>query len=211
MGVLAVAEALLEVVLQEEFLVKAGLGAHVSGNAGVVFGRMGIGLGREFQTGFVGGFAIGFQFGQYGIVIGRIADDGDVFPVLGSAANHGRAADVDVLDGILQGDALLRNGLLEGIEVHADQFDGLNAVLLQGFHVGGNVPAGQDAAVHLGMQGFHPAVANLRKTGHFTDADGFHALGFQEFLGTARGDDFPTQVYQALHKGHQSFFVTDTN
>ncbi len=44
--VLAVAEALLKVVLQEELLVETGLGTHVSSDAGIVFGRMGIGLGR---------------------------------------------------------------------------------------------------------------------------------------------------------------------
>ena len=45
--VLTVAEALLEVVLQEEFLIQAGLGAHIGGNGHIVLGSVGIGLGGK--------------------------------------------------------------------------------------------------------------------------------------------------------------------
>jgi hypothetical protein len=44
----------------------------------------------------------GAQFGQHGLVLRRIGEHRDVLPVLGRAAHHGRAADVDVLDGVLQ-------------------------------------------------------------------------------------------------------------
>ena len=128
--VLAVTERLLEVVLEEQLLVQAGLLAHVSGDAGVIFGRMGISLGGELQTRLLAGLAILTEFGEDGVVVGGIADDGDVAPVLGGAADHGRTADVDVLDGILEGDAFLRDGLLERIQVHAHEVDGLDLILL---------------------------------------------------------------------------------
>ncbi len=77
--------------------------------------------------------------------------------------------------------------------------------------MGGNVAAGQDTAVHLGMQGLDSAVADLRESGYFANADGLHTLGLQQFLGTARGDNLPAQVYKALNEGHQTIFVTYTN
>ena len=210
-GVLAVAEALLEVVLQEEFLIEAGSLSHIGGDAGIVLGRVGIGLGRELQAGLVRSLPVSLELFQDGIVVGGVAHDGHVLPVLGGAAHHGRTADVDVLDGLGQGDTLLGDGLLEGIEVHADELDGLDAVLLQGLHVCGNVAAGQDAAVYLRVKGLDTSVADFRETGYFADADGLHTLGFQQFLGTARGDDFPAKVYKALHEGHKTVFVAYTN
>ncbi len=209
--VLAVAERLLDVVLQEELLRQTGLGTHVGGDAGVVLGRMGIGLGGEFQAGFRAGAAVLAEFGQDGVIVGRIAHDGDVAPVLGSAADHGRAADVDVLDGIFQGDAFLGDGLLERIQVHAYQVDGLDTVLLQGVHVGLQVTAGQDTAVHFRMQGLHPAVQDLRETGDFADADGLHTFLLEKFLGSPGGDDFPTEVHEAPDKVHEPALVADAN
>lgn len=49
--------------------------------------------------------------------------------VLGRAAEHGRAADVDVLDGVLEGAVRLRDGGFERVEVHDDEVDELDAVL----------------------------------------------------------------------------------
>ena len=77
--------------------------------------------------------------------------------------------------------------------------------------MGRDVAAGQDAAMHLRVQGLHAAVADLREAGDFADADGFHALGLEEFLGTAGGDDFPTQVHQALDELHKAGLVAYTN
>jgi hypothetical protein len=46
----------------------------------------------------------GELFGEGGVV-GGAGDDGDVFEVLGGGAHHRRAADVDVLDDLGEGDA----------------------------------------------------------------------------------------------------------
>ena len=209
--VLAVAEALLDVELQEELLGQAGLLAHVRGDAGVVFRRVGVGLGGELQAGFRARTAVFAEFRENGIVIVRVAHDGDVPPVLGGAAHHRRTTDVDVLDGILQRHAFLGYGLPERIQVHAHELDGLDTVFLQGFHVGRDVASGQDAAMHLRMQGLHAAVTDLREAGDFADADGLHAFGLEEFLGTAGGDDLPAQVHQALDELHEAGLVTYTN
>jgi len=95
----------------------------------------------------------------------RVDDDQHVPVVLGGGANHGRTADVDVLNGLFQCDARFGYRLAEGVEVHRDQVDRGNPVLFQLAQVI-LVAQGQDAAMDTGMQGLHPPVQNLRKTGH---------------------------------------------
>ena len=60
--------------------------------------------------------AFGLDFGDDGGVVGRINDHGDGLVVLGGGADHRRAADVDVLDGVFKravrlGDAIENIGL----------------------------------------------------------------------------------------------------
>ena len=75
--------------------------------------------------------------------------------------------------------------------------------------MGGDVAAGQDAAVHFRVQGFHTAVQDLRETGHLTDADGFDTLFLEEFLGSPGGDDLPTEVHEALDEVNQAGLVAN--
>jgi hypothetical protein len=96
-------------------------------------------------------------------VVGRIDDHGHVAVVLGRRAQHGRAADVDVLDGVRQRAVILGDGLLERVQVDHQQVDRRDAVLGQRCHVLGQVAAGQDAAVHLRVQRLHAAVEHLGK------------------------------------------------
>ena len=209
MRILAVAQALLEIELQEEFLRKACFRTHVGGDAAVILRRMGIGLGGKLQPGGIRSPALGAKFGKHGVVIGRIAYDGDILPVLGGAAHHGRPADVDVLNGFFEGDTLLRDGLAERIEVHAHEVDGLNSILLKCLHVRGKVPACQDSAVHLRVQSLHPAVQDLGETRNFADAYGPDALALEELLRAPGGDYLPTEIYKALHEGNQARLIAD--
>ncbi len=57
-------------------------------------------------------------------VIGRIDHDGHVVVVLRRGADHRRAADVDVLDALLER-AAARQRRLERIEIHDEQIDRL--------------------------------------------------------------------------------------
>ena len=61
--------------------------------------------------------------------------------------------------------------------------------------------------MHLRMQGLDTAVADLRKTRYFADADGLHAALFQQFLRTAGGDDLPSCSLQALDELHQTGLI----
>src|SRR5690606_24734622 len=101
------------------------------GNGAVINSGAGIGLGGQLLAqgeGHAAGFADGCQ--DFG-VIGRIDDDGHIGMVLGGGADHGRAADVDILDDVVIGRAR-GDGFLEGIEVDGDEVDGADFVLDHG-------------------------------------------------------------------------------
>ncbi|MNN62550.1 hypothetical protein D3C81_1778620 [compost metagenome] len=85
--------------------------------------------------------------------------------VLGRRAQHGRAADIDVLDRVRQRAVILGHGLLERIQVHHQQVDGGDIVLGQRGHVLGQVAARQDAAMDLRVQRLDAAVEHFREAG----------------------------------------------
>ena len=100
------------------------------------------------------------------IVVCGIDHDGDRGEVFGRRSQHGRPADVDVLQRVIQRYAGLADGCCEGIEVDYHQVDGINTVLLQLGHVAGRIPPRQQAAVDGGMQGLDATFQNLRRTGN---------------------------------------------
>ena len=99
----------------------------------------------------------------------RVDDDPDVRVILRRGADHGRPADVDVLNRIVQRAAGFRNGFTERIEIDDDEIDRRNAVLGERLPVRRQVASRQDAAVHLRVQGLDAAVEHLRKPGVRSD------------------------------------------
>ncbi len=81
--------------------------------------------------------------------------------VLGGRAQHGGAADVDVLDALFEGGAVAGNRVEEGIEIAGDEVDGANTVLLERFGVGGQVTPGQDAAMDGRVERLDAAIEHL--------------------------------------------------
>ena len=129
------------------------------------------------------------EFGQHLLVVGGLDHHGHVGVVLGGGADHGRPADVDVLDAILEGGAF-GDGRLERIEVHHQEIDRLDAVL---FHRRGVLFVGADrqqAAVHFRMQRLDAAVHHFGKAGQFGDVDHLQPGLFQRLGGAAGGDEF---------------------
>ena len=157
---------------------------------------MGVGLGRELEAGLLFGVAAATDLVKHLRIVGRVADDRDVGPVLGSRAQHRRTADVDVLDGVLHLHVGPGDRLAERVEVHADHVDELDAVLAERLQVLGIVAAGQQAAVYFGMEGLDAAVADLREARHVADVDHLDAALPQQFHRAARGDDLPPEGTQ---------------
>ena len=62
-----------------------------------------------------GGPVVGAHLIQNAVVVRCVHHDIDVTMILGSRAHHGRAADIDVLDRILEAAVRFGNGFLEGV------------------------------------------------------------------------------------------------
>ena len=179
----------------------------IGGNVRIVGGGVAEHLGGQTAARLQGGVAMGLQFLQHCGIVGVIDDHGHESMVLGRAAQHGGTADVDVLDGILKRGTLFLDGLFERVKVHHHHVDGGDAV---GFHLLdmlGVRTHGEQSAVHLRMQGFHPAVHDFREARHLADADGLHARGLQRLAGAAGGDDCKTQFHKLLRERHHAFLV----
>jgi hypothetical protein len=158
------------------------------GDRRIVNGGAGISLGGELAPQReCGRAAMLAQFRQHGRIVTRIDDDRHVGVVLGRGADHGRAADVDVLDAGLEVGAL-GDGCFERIEADDEEVDGSNAVRA---HRGGViviVAHGEQATVHLGMQRLHAAVHHFGKAGQLRDFE-HRQPGVRQRLAGAAGRD----------------------
>ena len=122
-GVLAVAQAVALLHGDGHLLGEAVLAlAQVLGDGGVVDGHVLEGLlGQPLALGERQVALL--QLLQHDRVVGRVDDHDDAGEVLGRGADHGRPADVDVLQGLFQGDAFFGDRLDEGVEVDGHQVD----------------------------------------------------------------------------------------
>ena len=119
-------------------------------------------------------------------VVERIDDHRHAVVILRRGAHHRRPADVDVLDRVLEAAAGLRDGRGERIEVHDDEIDRLDAVLLHDGVV--DAAPAEQAAMDLRVQRLDAPVHDLGKAGdgrHVGDRD---ALRTQQRRGAAGGE-----------------------
>ena len=96
-------------------------------------------------------------------VIARLDHDGDVGVVLGGGADHRRAADIDILDAVVESRAA-RHGLLERIEIDHQEIDRPDVVRAHRFGMRGIVADGEQAAMHRRMQRLDAAVHHFRES-----------------------------------------------
>ena len=134
------------------------------GDRRVIGGGARIGLGGELLAQRERGHAgVLGELGEHGGVVGGLDHDRDVGVVLGGGADHRRAADVDVLDAVVESRAL-RDGRLERIEIDHQQIDRPDAVRVHRGGVLRVVADRQQAAMHLRVQRLDPAVHHLRES-----------------------------------------------
>jgi len=167
--------------------------AEVVGDHTVVAGSVLERLERQVEALGVGQPAV-LQVVDHCHVVFGVDHNGDVLVVLRRAADHGRAADVDVLDSIRQCAAGLGYSGGERVEADRHQIDWSNAVL--GHHRAVQVTTTKDAAVDLRMQGLHPSVHHLRETGVIGHFDGSDTVVTQQLEGTAGGEDLNTEGFE---------------
>ena len=144
--------------------------------------------------------ARGAQLLEHDGVVRRRRDDPDVVVVLGRGAHHGRAADVDQLNGGIG---------RERVQVRHDEVDGLDVVRRQVVEVFGLGAVGEDPAVDLGVERLDAPAEHLGRAGHLRHLEmrdpGLGQLG----RGVAAGDQLPTEVRETLRQVDQPLLVVD--
>lgn len=100
------------------------------------------------------------ELGQEVVVVVGVAEDGDARVVLCGGADQGDTANVNLLDGLGDGDVDLGDCVLEGVQVADDIVDLVDVLLGQVLLVRGQV-AGEDTGVDRRVQGLDAATQHL--------------------------------------------------
>ena len=129
--------------------------------------------------------------------------------VLGGRAQHRRSADVDVLDGVLEGDVRFCDGHLKRIQIDGDQIDRRDTVLSQGGQMRGQVAPGEQASVNPRMQRLDATVEQLGEPGHRLHGQRRHPRVLERGRRSAGRDDLPAEVYQPLRERPDRPLVAD--
>ena len=200
MRVLTVAHDLLQLARDHTAARRgfANRGGHPAGHGGVVGPGAGIGdLSLTLAEGISRRAVVGFQLVQQRAVILDIDDGGDEAVVLGRRADHGRAADVDVLDHLVVIRATGQSGL-ERVEVHDQQVDRADAMLGHRGDVVVVVTQRQQAAVHHRVQRLDTAIHHFGKVRHLGHVLDRNARIPQRLGRSAGGQDLDPHPLQSL-------------
>ena len=103
------------------------------------------------------------------VVAGRRGHDGHAGVVLGGGPDQRRAADVDLLDQLVEGDPGPLGGGRERVQVDDDELERRDRRLRAALAVGGLARIGQDPAVDPRVERLDPAVEHLGEAGHGGD------------------------------------------
>ena len=140
-------------------------------------------------------------------VVCGVHEDQHARVVLRRRADHGRPADIDVLDGLVERRAA-RHRLPERVKVHAHQIDGADPVRVQLPQVTGFTPR-QDPAVHGRVQRLHAAVQHLREARHVTHLPRRDARRDDAGVRAAGTQDLPAARLELPRELHHARLVTD--
>ena len=127
--------------------------------------------------------------------------------ILGCAPQHGRAADVNVLDRFLEGDVRPRHSRFKGIEVYHHEVNRLDALRADGSLVVCVAAEVQQSAVDFGMKSLYPAVQHFRKASVSAKVGNGKAGLPQCSGGATRGNQFHTCGRQHSGQRHETRLV----
>src|SRR5690554_4292400 len=188
-------------------VVVRGTAAQVVGDGTVVTGGVLEGFYRQVEASAVGQLAVVVrQLFQYPAVVGGVHHNGHIVVVLGGGANHGGAADVDVLNGGGQVAVRVGHGVLERVQVDHHHVDGVDAMLAHNGVIG--TATAKDATVNLRVQGFDPPVHHFREAGvigHFGDG---HLVFLQQTEGSAGGKQLNAAFCEGAAELDDAGFIT---
>ena len=217
-GVFAVAQVLRFVGPDNEFvrqilawlilLIDVG---QVQRDRAVVGGGARVHLHSQFTAELKRGFTAGGNLISDPAVVGGIDHHGDALVVFRSAAEHRRAADVDVLDGVLKSDVRLGHSLLERVEVYDDEIDRPDAVFGGGGGVFVIFAQEKQAAMDHRVQRLDATVEHLGETGVVAQVLHLDAALAQRPGGAAGRDDFYAGKREHLGEGNKVGLVGNGN
>ena len=142
-------------------------------------------------------------------VVRRINDDAGMFIILGCGPEHRRPAYIDVFDRIAKGAVGSFDGCLEGVQVHDNQVYGRDVQL---FHDGViKSGAAEQAAVDLRVQGFYPAVHDLRKPGVVGYVRDLDVIGPEQAERAAGGEHGDAHLLKFTAELRDAGFVRDAD
>ena len=177
------------------------------GDRGVVGAGAGVGLGCELAAQRQRGRTVMLrELGQHDGVVAWFDHHSDVVVILGRRADHGGAADVDILDAGFE-IGIARDRGLERVEIDHEEIDRPNAVCA---HRGGViviVADGEQPAMHLGMQRLDPAVHHFGKAGEIGDVEHGQAGVRQCLARTAGRDQLDSTLGQRSREVHEAGLV----
>jgi hypothetical protein len=182
----------------------------VPGDGGIVVRRVAEHLGRHLPAAFRRN-AAGAEHLEHRVVVLGVDHGEDELEVLRRRPEHRGPAHVDVFDGVLEADVGIGDGRLERVQIHRHQVEPVDLQLRHGPRVGREIPAGQQAGMDSGVKGLHPAVENLRESGHLVHRrhrqPGFLEAGRR----AAGGHQLPPQLHQAPGESDDTALVADGN
>ena len=178
---------------------------------GVVGRGAGKGLGGESLAQRKRGHAVmRGEFVEQRRVIARLDQDRDVVMVLRRGADHGRAADVDILDAVGE-IAAARHGRFERIEIDHQNIDRADAVRAHRLGVLGVAADRQQPAMHRRMQRLDAAVHHFRKSGQIADVEHLESGIAQRHAGAAGRDELDAEAGERAREVDDAGFVGDGN
>ena len=211
MGILAVSQFLSLRIFQAEDPLVGQVLAEIAVNGRIVIRGGAENFHAERGPRFRRDGSGGFQFIRHPVVVRRIGHHRDVAIIFCRATEHRGSADVNVLDGLLDGDVRFGDGLLEGIQIDHHQVNQLDGIIRHVLHVIGIVPQRQERTVYFGMQGLHPAVHHLREARQIGDGAHLHTRLRQRPRGAPGGDDLHTEELQFFGKFNHAVLVRYTD
>jgi len=182
------------------------LAGEIFGDGRIVLRGVAEGLERQAFPGCQGDLTLLAQLGQHERIVGGVAEDGHGGEVLGRRPQQGHAADVYLLQGLIQGDAGPGHRLGEGVEVDDHHVQWGDAQTPQFVQMGG-LPAGQNAAVNGRVQGFDPPIQDFWKSGDLLHGSHGKTGLLEHAGGAAGGDEFHPHIGQPPGQFHQTGLV----
>ena len=167
------------------------------------------GLGGQAPSRLERELAAGAQLDQDLLVALGLGHRRDVGEVLRGRAQHRRPADVDHLDGVLLADRAAGDDVLERVEVHADEVEGLDVVVLELVAVVGAVSPGEDRRVNPRMQRLHAPAQQLGCLGYVLDRRDRDPDLLQERGRAAARHDLDVELREAACERLEALLVVD--